>query len=213
MKLLKKIAWPLFALAAALALWITFVGSPELISTVPAMLAYESVPPDLEPSTDLPARLQLEVAGPSPRLRALAGSVLTAVVNLQAVREPGEHTIPINAHSVDLPAGVRLIRAVPSQIRVRFERRVQAKVPVKAHLGAPPSGYRVVAAEIHPGTLAIEGAQSRVEQVRNVETDPIDLADVLGKSQFRVRAYLDDPHVRFVSSPEVRVTVALEKGN
>ena len=47
--------------------------------------------------------------------------------------------------------------------------------------------------------------------MRNAVTDPVDVATVVGSSEFRVNAYLEDPYVRFRSSPQVTVSVAMKK--
>jgi YbbR domain-containing protein len=212
MKLLQRIAWPVFALAAALGLWITFVGSPELVSSIPAPLAYRNMPADLEIASELPQRVLLEVRGPSARLRGASGTSMTVVVDLAEVRRAGEHTFTIERRDVDLPAGVSLVHVVPAQLHLRFERRLQLQIPVKARFGTPPpAGYRVVQAEVNPSTLPVAGAESRVRRVALIETDPIDLGRVVGKSKFQVHAYLEDPQLRFVAPPDVQVSVALER--
>jgi YbbR domain-containing protein len=211
MKLLQKIAWPVFALVAALALWITFVGSPELLSSISAPLAYRNMPADLEIASELPERVHLEIRGPSARLRSVAGASMTVVVDLADVKHPGEYTFTIERREVDLPAGIELARAIPAQLHMRFERRLQAQVPVKPRFLGPPNGYRAAQVEVHPAALVVTGAESRVRHIALVETDAIELGRAAGKSQFRVRAYLEDPRLRFVSPPEVQVSVTLEK--
>ena len=212
MKLLQKVGWPLVALAAALLLWITFVASPELVSSVQAQVAYENMPADLEPASELPNRVYLEIRGPSARLRSVAESNMNVVIDLGGVRKAGEQTITLDRGSIDLPIGVSLVRAVPEQIRVRFERRIQADIPVKPRFSSqPPEGYRIAVQQVRPPTLSIAGPESRVRRLTEVETDQIDLANLAGKAQFRVHAYLDDPLLRFVSPPEVQVSVATEK--
>ncbi|HVX66446.1 MAG TPA: CdaR family protein [Bryobacteraceae bacterium] len=212
MKLLQRIAWPIFALAAALGLWITFVGSPELVSSVPAVLAFRNMPADLEIASELPRRVHLDISGPSARLRSIAGSTMNVVVDLAEVRREGEHTFTIERRDVDLPAGVSLLHAVPSQLHLRFERRIELQIPVKAQFGTePPAGYRVAKADVSPSTLTVVGAESRVRRVTQIETDPIDLTRVVGRSEFHVHAYLEDPQLRFLSPPDLQVSVALER--
>jgi len=50
-----------------------------------------------------------------------------------------------------------------------------------------------------------------VARVESASTDPIDLANVVGSSEFRSNAYVNDPYVRFQSSPQVTVTVTMRK--
>jgi YbbR domain-containing protein len=104
------------------------------------------------------------------------------------------------------------MRAIPSQIRLKFERRLAQSVTVEPRFaGPPPQGYRVVRQEIFPRQLRITGPQSRVQQVTFVQTDPIDLTGTVSNGEFRVSAYVSDPQVRFESSPIVVVRVMLEK--
>ena len=44
-----------------------------------------------------------------------------------------------------------------------------------------------------------------------VVTDPIDVSNVVGTSEFRVNAFVEDPYVRFEGSPQVTVTVTMKK--
>jgi YbbR domain-containing protein len=129
------------------------------------------------------------------------------------VQGPGERTFTIEGHDIDLPADIRMVRAVPAQIRLSFERRLHADVPVRVRFAAPPpEGYRVVGEEIRPSLLRIVGPESRVKQIGYVETDPIDLSRSVGKSQFQVHTFLSDPQVRFAASSVVRVGINVEKG-
>jgi YbbR domain-containing protein len=113
---------------------------------------------------------------------------------------------------IDLPVDVKLRRAVPAQVRLRFERRAFAEVPVRVRFSSPPpDGYRIARQQVRPQTLQIVGPQSHVNRVEYVETDPMDLSRVVGSAQFRVHAFVADPQVRFVSSSIVEVTISLEK--
>jgi YbbR domain-containing protein len=210
-KLAEKVGWPLAALAAAFALWVTFVGSPEIVGSISVPVHYENMPAKLEPATELPQHVLVDIQGPSARLGGFSGAHTAAVVDLAGIETAGERTITIDPKSIDMPVGVRVVRVQPAQVRLRFERCVEAEVPVSVRFSAPPGGYRVASALVHPPTLTITGAESRVRQVRAVETDPLDLSRVVGQRQFRVPAFLEDEQVRFVSTPLVQVSVTLEK--
>ncbi|MGE5647270.1 MAG: YbbR-like domain-containing protein [Acidobacteriota bacterium] len=207
----RRIGWPLFALAVAFALWITFIASPEMVTTVTAPVAYKNMPEELVPTTELPTHVSLELRGPSARLRHVDTSA-AVTLDLDDVRGPGEHTITIGRRQIDVPAGLTAVRWTPAQIRIPFEWRRQAQVPVKVRFSTPPpAGYRVAGQRVEPASLKIEGPESHVRRVAFVETDPIDISRVVVKQQFQVDTFLGDPQVRFVSSPVVRVSVTLEK--
>jgi YbbR domain-containing protein len=210
--LFQNLQWKLLAVLIALLLWAAFVGSPELVTSVSAPIQFENMPPNLEMGADTPGRIYLEVQGPSSRLRGIEPARNAVVLNLSNVRGPGEYTFTVQQNNTDLPAGLKLMRAVPGQVRLRFEYRVAADVAVRARFSSPPpEGYRIGNQEVVPKTLRIIGPETRVKQIGYVETDPIDLSRVQGKAQIHVHAFLPDPQVRFESAPAVEVTITLEK--
>ncbi len=210
--LLDNAGWKLLALAIAIALWVSFVASPELLTSVSAPIQYQNMPSELEMSSDVPERIYLEVQGPSARLRTYDASRTAVLIDLSGVHRPGEYTFTVDNKNIDLPAGLKLVRAVPGQVRLRFEQRVSVDVPVRVRFSSPPpEGYRIARETITPKHLKIIGPESRVRQIGYVETDPVDLSHVIGKAQFRVHTFVPDPQVRFLSSPEVEVLINLEK--
>ncbi|HWR51031.1 MAG TPA: CdaR family protein [Bryobacteraceae bacterium] len=204
--------WRVFALVIAIVLWATFVGSPELTTSVSAPVEYRNMPRGMEISSEAPERVYLEVQGPSARLNSFDLSNITVVFDLRSVNRTGDHTLTIESNNVDLQPGLTLVRAIPAQIRLRFERRVDADIPVRARLsGSPHAGYKVVRQEVNPPSLRIVGPESHVREVEYAETDPIDIANVLGTQSFQVQTFVRNPYVRLVSPPAVRVTVTVEK--
>lgn len=210
--LLQNLGWKLLALGIAVVLWAAFVSSPVLVTFVSAPLQYQNMPQDLEMSADAPERVYLEVRGPSARLRSFEPSRTAVVLNLSGVQRAGEYTITVEQNHVDLPVGLKLVRAVPGQIRLRFERRLEADVPVRVRFsGPPPDGYRVASEEVRPQVLRIAGPESRVQRLEYVETDPIDLPRASGTVHFHVHTVVPDAQVRFLSPAAVDVTVSLER--
>jgi YbbR domain-containing protein len=170
------------------------------------------MPQDLEMGSEAPERVYLEVRGPSSRLRGFDSSRMAVVLNLSSVQHPGEYTFTVEQNHVDLPVGLTLVRAAPGQVRLRFERSTAADVPVRVRFSSPPpAGFRIAHQEIQPKVLTIVGPESRVQQLKYVETDPIDLSHSMGKAQFHVHTFAADPQVRFKSPPAVDVVVSLER--
>jgi YbbR domain-containing protein len=183
------------------------------MTSVSAPIQYKNMPSDLEMSSEGPERIYLEVQGPSTRLSGLDTNRTAVLLDLSGVHRAGEYTFTVDRKNVeDLPAGVKLVRAVPGQVQLRFERRVSAEVPVRVKFSTPPpEGYHLAGETVSPKVLKIVGPESRVRQISYVETDPIDLSRVIGNAQFRVHTFVPDPQVRFVSSPDVEVQINLEK--
>lgn len=211
--LTENLGWKLFSLAAAFALWVTFVSEVEMATSVPVTVAYRNMPPDLEITTDPPDTLFLKLKGPSARLRTADLGRVALALDLKNANKPGEQTLPISESELGLPIGVNLVWAVPSQIRVTLERRAEKVVPVEARFaGPPPGGYRIVSQKVSPASVRVIGPEAAVNRLDSASTDPIDLSSTIGNAEFRVPVYLDDPHLRLDSrSPVVSVQLTLEK--
>ena len=211
--LTENLGWKLVSLAIAAALWWVLAGESQIALSVPASVQYRNVPPDLELDTDTIDRLFLKVRGPATRITPNALSQTALVLDLGDAEGPGEQSFNITASNLTLPVGVSLIRVIPSQVRVRLEKRITKTVPVEVRFaGPPPRGYRVASHKVTPGSLRLVGPESRLQAVTSVQTDPVDLSSKLGDTEFRVNAALPDGHVRFENdAPTVAVSVSIQK--
>lgn len=210
--LTENLQWKALALLMALALWSIVVGEPELVTSQSAPIFYKNLPRDLEIGSDGPDRVHLEIRGPSGKLTPSSLAETAVLFDLSSVHAPGDRTFTVTAGSINLPMGVSLLRAVPSQLRLRFEKILVRSVPVQMRAGLPPpSGYAVVSEEVTPTTLRIIGPEGHVRQVDVAQTDAIDLSSIVGRTEFHVHAYVADPQVRFEGSPMVTVRVSVEK--
>jgi len=210
--LLQNFGWKVLSLAIAVALWYAVVGEPRYGAAASAPLLFSNIPPDLEISSDRPEKVSLELLGTPGQLDQEHLASVAVILDLGPVTQPGERTFNLTASSVRLPRGVRFVRAVPSQIRLYFERRRTAEVPIRARfVNSGASGYSLRRHAIEPARLQITGPESHVARVAFAETDVIDLAGVIGEKVFHVSAFVDDPQVRFESPPRVAVQVETAK--
>jgi YbbR domain-containing protein len=206
----ENIGWKLLSLAIAAVLWYAVVGEPRYVASVSAPLEFSNVPRGLEISSEKPDSIGLELEGPAGQLEQQDLAGVTMVLDLGSIVKPCEQAFTLGAGSAKLPSGVRLIRAVPSQIRLRFEERLAREVPVRVHLTG--TGGEARARSVAPIKLRIVGPESRVKEVEYAETDAIDLTGVAGEKVFRVGAFVADPQVRFEAASQVIVKVGPAKG-
>ena len=208
----KNVGWKLLSLLLSVILWFAFVAESETAASIAVPVEFRNMPRDLEITTEVAERLYLKVRGPSARMRSSDLAQASVMLNLVSVVRPGERTFTLDQSTVNLPAGIVLTRAVPSQIRLRFENRLRRNVTVEPRFeGPPPHGYRLARMETSPQTLTIAGPESRVQLVSAVPTDAIDISGTVSSGEFRVSAYVSDSQVRFEGSPAVVVRVILEK--
>ena len=207
--------WKRAALTIAVLVWILVASEPELSTFVTAPLAYRNLPDDLEISSEPVNLVTLELRGPSGELRTLGdpGSSLRPVVTIDMSDvQPGVRTFPIGLRNLRLARGVRLVRAIPSEARFQFEKRLRRAVDIVPQFDAgEASAYAVSHYTVKPPQLTVIGPASRVAAIQSVKTDPMDVSQVVGTSEFRVNAFVEDPYVRFTSSPQVIVIVTMKR--
>jgi len=210
----EHIGWKLLALGIAVLLWILVASEPELSTFVTVPLAYKNLPDDMEISGEPVSSISLELRGPSGELASLGeiGGLRPAVIIDMTGVQQGERTYPIGDGNVKLSRGVHLVRAIPSEARFEFERRAVRTVDVLPQFeGEGAGGYRVDQFTVEPKQLQVIGTASRVARIESVVTDRVDVSSVVGASEFRVNAFVDDPYVRFEGSPQVTVAVTMKK--
>ena len=209
---LDRLGWKLLSVVVATLLWFSVVDEQSLVTSQPVPVFYAHLSKDFEIGSEVTDRVRLEVRGPARKLTAASLAGTAVRIDLAGVAQAGEQTFTISTTNIDLPDGVVFLRAVPSQLRLRFDRHATRDVPVEVRLaGAPPPGYRIAREEIKPETLRIGGPENNVEHVAVAQTDAIDISKVTGQAQFRANTYVADPQVRFESPPVVAVKIWMEK--
>ena len=210
--LTRNFGWKLAALVLSVILWFSIVGEPSLVTTHTVPILFKNLPPDLLLGSDTPDSVRVEVRGPSRRLTSANLSDLAMMLDLSSISGPGERTFTLADEDLHLPDGVTFLRAIPSQVRVRFARLEHKDVPVEIRIGEqPPAGYHVTHQEVSPDHLRIAGPERRVQDTPSAQTDALDLRGVTGTQEFRVSTFVVDPQVRLESSPMVNVKVVVEK--
>jgi YbbR domain-containing protein len=210
---IENAGWKVVSLLIAVVLWALVNSEPEMGAFATAPVEYKNLPEDLEVSSEPVTTVSLELRGPSGQLRSINNGGLhpAVILDMSGVR-PGERTFAINSSNVKLARGVRLVRSIPSEVRVQLERRVMKSVPVRPRFtGEGVNGYEIARWSVGPPQLSVSGPADHVARIHQVFTDPIDVSNVLGTSEFRVNAYVGDPYVRFHTPPQVAVSVTMRK--
>jgi YbbR domain-containing protein len=210
--LTENIWWKLLSLAVAIVIWALVASEPELSTFTTVRVEYKNLPDDLEISSDPVTGVVLELRGPSGELRGVGDTVRPAVVLDMSGALPGERTYMIEDGTVKLARGVRLVRAIPSEVRFEFEPRRSRMVPVEVRFsGRGQNGYEIAATEVDPPQVEVVGPRSHVLRVARATTDVVDVSSVVGTSEFHVHVLVDDPFVRLAGASDVVVRVTMKK--
>ncbi|MBI3668098.1 MAG: YbbR-like domain-containing protein [Acidobacteria bacterium] len=202
----------LVSLAAAVVLWSLIATEPEMETSITVPVEFHNVPRELEMMVDQTPEVHVQVKGPATQVRSIRRNDVAVVLDLMHVERSGERTFTLDRSQVVLPQGISLVKSVPSQLRLNFERRLTRAVPVQPLFtgGSEPS-YEVVHYTVNPPLVKVVGPESRVALLDYATTDPIDVSRLTGSGSFTANAYLADPHLRFENIQSVRVSVEMKK--
>jgi YbbR domain-containing protein len=207
-----NMGWKLLSLLAGFLVWWNLGNDPDLATMLNAPVQFRDYPKDLEISSAIIDSVDVEARGTSGQLRELRSARLSAIIDLSSVTTPGERTFTLTSKEVKLPQGVQLVRTIPAQLRLIFEKRTTRELKVDVPTsGEPSAGLRVARIDIFPPALTITGPESRVRAARNAMADPIDLSHMTEDSQKDLAVYVAESEVRFVNKPQVTVKIHFER--
>ena len=200
----------LFSVLIASLLWVALVDEPELIETVTVPVEYRNLASNLDLSPDAPGQIQLQVRGSRSRLNDVSAERTNIVLDLKAMTQPSSRTFTIQETSINLPPTVTLLRSMPSQLRVKLERRLYKELPVKVEFESPlPSNIKVISTEIVPAVIKVVGPESRIKLATFISTEPVNLNDTSNDTSilkpFLVNVLLADPELSIVGSAQVTI--------
>lgn len=201
----------LLSVAIAVLLWIAIVGEQELASAIDVPVEYRNFPKNFEVSSGMVNRVNLLVRGPAGKMNDRFLKEVAVIVDLEGVKRPGDWTFNLDDKSIKFPTGLELERAIPTQIRMRFEERYARDIPVQIrYAGSPMPGYRIATQEVNPTNLRVVGPRSRVEAIQTIDTDPIDLNGIISEVETRVSTFVEDPQLRIEGNSMVRVRLVMQ---
>lgn len=205
----RNLGWKVLSLVIAIGLWVSVAREPEVATSLSVPVDFKNMQDNLDIEGTLPTSVRVELRGPSGQLTRENLSTVAVVLDLSDAH-PGERTYSIRSNNLDLPSGVVFYRAVPSQLTLHFDALETKQVPVDLVFRDQPPGYTVTS-QFSPTTILIRGPQARVEPLRDVKTDPMDLTD-LPTQDFHTHLNIGDPQVRILEAPtDIAVRVELQK--
>lgn len=168
----------LVSLVIAVVLWFVVLGSRnvEVTKEVPVEVI---TPADLVVANEVPDKVAFRLSGPKAFLRNIVNRKEDPIrVNLSTAKA-GLVTYRFFSDNIQIPIGVKVLSINPTAIIVKLEYVKRKEVPVKLLTkGEVPAGYRLNRLELVRNTIKLRGAESRIDQVVEAPTVPIDLAQV-----------------------------------
>jgi YbbR domain-containing protein len=195
------------SLALAFGLW--FVIAAETTSEIGLLVPLEmqNVPRDLELTGDPANNVEVRLRASPGIIHGLTPADVSAEIDLAGVKE-GERIVHMTPESIRVPFGVKVVRITPAILILRFEETWQKDVPIRPHVvGHPAAGYEIGEVVSRPGNVRISGPRSRVERVESAFTEAVPVEGARAAITLERNIGLEDPLLRILGSPGVRVTV------
>ena len=209
MRTLRKLGLKLFSMALAVALWLAVSGEPVAERGVRIPLAFENLPESMEILGDPPQHVDVRLRGSSGTLRRLDARDMAAIVDLESERA-GERIFDMTSGRVRTPLGIEVTQIIPSTISLTLDVRASEVFRIVPEIrGAPAPGFVVGDVEVEPASVEVEGPESRLDDLAEAMTEPIDVTGMSVPMRRMVTVGIDDPYLRLVTPGSARVTVAI----
>lgn len=204
-------AW-LFAFALALVLWLSVnLGQRESERTLRVRIDLANLPAGLTITNSVSSYAQVQVRGSGLLLSSIDADRMATQLDLVGVR-PGRVTYSLSASDFDLPRNVEVTRVTPSRISLDIDTRGEREVGIRlVTSGDLAAGLEVTETIVLPAAVVVEGPDSQLSGVEDVETRPIGLGD-LGAGVNEITTLLRKPGGKIrLRNPEVRVRFVIDR--
>jgi YbbR domain-containing protein len=153
--------------------------------------------------------VQVTIKGPSFLVGPIASSPPTLRVKLPDLNED-RFLVNLKSSDLSLPPTVDVLSVDPPEMEFVFEtvesREIRVEVPRVGQLAKDLTLERI---EIDPKTITVKGPRSELRQLRALETEPIDLAEIEGDRALVVRVRPPSSQVN-VASSSVKAAIFVE---
>lgn len=196
------------AICLALMLWYAVRGDPRTERSITVPLEIHNIPRNLEITSERPTSVDITIRGSiaNPGF----GQVTPAcVIDLQSAGE-GERIVPIGPESVRLSraSGLEVVSVRPPRIKLMLERTTSKELTISPVLiGKPAEGFEVYSAIPFPPTTVVTGPRSRIERLKEVNTEAISIQGLTDRTRTFVNLNIQDGMIQSATSRPVEVNV------
>lgn len=168
----------IISLLLAFFLWYSInVSERDAERVLELPVVVRKLPPDLIVVSGPDRAINATLRGPRTILDGVDEQRGRVALDLLAAT-PGEMRIELTPDMIrpELPRRLKLVRLEPQRLKVQVERLLRRRVPVRAELaGAPALGYMTAESSVRPAEVEVAGPKSKVEDLKEVRTEPIDM--------------------------------------
>jgi YbbR domain-containing protein len=198
------------ALAIAVFLWVVAQGSTSIHYSFDIPVEIHGVEDALVVTSQSSDDINVRVTGTRAALRNLDESRMKYAIDVSKAKA-GVAEFEVELAQIALPRRAKFAGHSPSHIRVRLERQSRKEVAVQADVqGAPAPGYALTEVRVIPDRVWLAGARSQVVRVAEIQTEPIDVANLTTSVEKQVRLILGGGAVWMEKEEPVTVQLVVE---
>lgn len=198
------------ALAISVFIWAVAQGTSSVQQSFDVDIELIGVEESLVVTEQSADSINVRLRGSRAALRNLEVEQLKYRVDARGGK-PGVAVYEIDVESIPHPNGTSFVGYAPSQLEVRFEKRGQKTVPVRAETeGSPAPGFHLAGVVAVPDKIRLEGARSQVLRMKEVVTEKIDIAGLTEDAEREARLVLKGGSVWPEDDAPIRVRIRIE---
>jgi len=201
----------LISLIFALVLWFFVMGEKRQEVGFPVPLKLENIPQGLMVANEVPSLVDVRISGPRTLLMNLSPQDISISVDLKDLK-PGLTSFKRLDERLNIPSALKVTRLSPSFVDVKLERIKEKTVPVKVPVeGEVAEGFHLDGVTGSPDKVVIEGAESELKDIREVETDPVSVAGVAESFSLMVPVRYAGKYTNLKEQEAVEVQVTISE--
>lgn len=198
----------------AIVLWAIALGSRVVEENIEVPVEILTAA-DIVPANEIPDQVVFRVSGPKAFLRGMLERKEQPIrVNL-TTEKPRIVPVRFSADNIRLPLGVKVLSINPSGVLVKLETVKRREVPVRLELrGSPADGFKITKTELSPEFVRVKGPETRVDQLAEISTVPVQLTDASRSIDREVEIHLSRFNVQLDGPiPRVKIQIEPESAN
>ena len=125
---------------------------------------------------EIPSQIEIRVQGPRSVIRELSTEKLHKQIDLSGAK-PGSRSEIFSPDGLNFPRGVVVTRIRPSAVSIELDQALIRSMEVQPVIkGSPAPGFEVGEIAISPKEAMLRGPQNEINQLKHVNTIPIDIS-------------------------------------
>lgn len=209
----KNLGLKLFSILIALGLSL-YVNSENQNSSIGISVPVEvkNIPVDKIIIWPIAPKVQVTLEGPSYEVSRVATG--RYVFSTELPKQVGSTYIAqLDKSALGLPASIKIVALEPNQIEFTLDTKIEREMVVEVpKIGALKPDLVLSKLEVIPAKIKLSGPKSELDKIKQIETEPINLATLEGSNQIvlalrlsgsQIRAERNDVTARYVVGAEI----------